>query len=129
MSEGSIAITGEAAYECVRALAAGLPVEMRARWLAESLPLEVRKAAYKELLFEVGLLTEEEAGALVHWTGSGFARRATEENCPTVKMGHKQAPLYRFRDVDEMLARLRFWPKGKPAVLNFPAAGEMKGAA
>ncbi len=102
----------------MRALAAGLPAEARVRLLADTLPLEVRTAAYKDLLFEVGLMTEEQAGALVQWTGAGFTRRANQENCPSVKLGHKQPPLYRFKDVAEMLERLRVWPKGRPGVLS-----------
>ncbi|HEX8313286.1 MAG TPA: hypothetical protein VF614_18310 [Chthoniobacteraceae bacterium] len=116
----SIAISGAAALECVRALAAGLSPEARVGLLAASLPEEVRKQAFKELLYEVALITDEEAGALVKWTGAGFSRRATQENCPSVKLGHKQQPLYRVRDVDAMLQGLRVWPKGRPALTTIP---------
>lgn len=111
----SITLSGAVALECVRALAQGLSEAARVRLLAESLPLEVRERAYKELMYEIGLITQEQGGAMVGWTASGFARVATRENCPHVKLGHKQPELYRLRDVDAMLCKLRVWPKGRPA--------------
>jgi hypothetical protein len=114
-AESTITLTGAVALECVRALAAGLSEEARLRLLAESLPMEVRERAFKELMYEIGLITPEQGGAMVHWTGSGFARVATQENCPYVKLGHKQPELYRLKDVDAMLRRRRVWPKGRPA--------------
>ena len=116
--QSTVHLSGPVAAECVRALAAGLSEDARMRVLVESLPLEVRKGAFKELLYEMGLISAEEGGKMVGWTASGFARVATRENCPHVKLGHKQPELYRVKDVDEMLQRMRVWPKGRPAPTN-----------
>jgi len=114
MNTTAISISGDAAIECAKALAAGLTPDQRMALLAETLPQETRAAAYKELLYDLALVTTEEAAAMAHWTPSGFLRVATRENLPHIKLGHKQPALFRFRDVDTLFQTLRIWPKGKP---------------
>jgi len=100
--------------DLVRAMLTALPPESLATAIAASLTPEERQEAYTAILRESMLITPEQGGELVHWTDSGFLRVATRENCPSVKLGHKQPPLYRLRDVTAMLQKLRVWPKGRP---------------
>ena len=89
--EPTITLSGEAARDLVRVLAGGVTPEAMLRVLVEALPMEERRAAFKDIVHDIGTMTQEEAGALVHWTGAGFARRATQENCPAIKMGHEDS--------------------------------------
>jgi hypothetical protein len=114
----SLALTGDAARDLLRILMDKLPADALVRALVDVVPMEEKRAAYKELLYETGTLTPEQAGALVHWTGPGFIRRANQENTPYVKLGKKQPRNYHFADIDAMLKALRIWPHGRPQALH-----------
>lgn len=92
------------------ALGAGLSLQERAQLTRELLSADDRR----HLMRDIALISAREAAALVGWTPSGFLRRATEENCPSIKMGHKQPTLFQLRDVEALFDRLKLWPAGRP---------------
>lgn len=96
-----------------RELIASLSAEQRLVLARDLLDAPERR----ELIRELALISPEEGAALVRWTASGFLRVTTRENCPHLKLGHKQPELFSLPDVEAMFSRLKVWPKGKPMEL------------
>ncbi len=102
------------ARELARSLVAEMTTAQRVELCRELMDEGIRR----ELVRELSLISAEEGGVMVRWTEAGFRRVATRENCPAIKLGHKQPELFQLRDVASMFERLKLWPKGKPVELK-----------